>query len=71
MVKLGIQKETGREVAIKIMKKSEMQEDDLEMARMEIEIMKICQHPNIIQLYDVFENHDYIYIGIINNKELF
>lgn len=40
-----------------------MQVDDLEMARTEIEIMKICQHPNIIQLYDVFENIEYIYIS--------
>lgn len=45
------------------MKKIDMQADDLEMARTEIEIMKICQHPNIIQLYDVFENIDYIYIS--------
>ncbi len=40
-----------------------MQADDMEMARIEIEIMKICQHPNIIQLYDIFENNDYIYIS--------
>ena len=45
------------------MKKADMQVDDLEMARTEIEIMKICQHPNIIQLYDVFENIEYIYIS--------
>jgi len=45
------------------MKKNDMQADDIEMARTEIEIMKICQHPNIIQLYDVFENIDYIYIS--------
>ncbi len=40
-----------------------MKEDDIEMARTEIEIMKISQHPNIIRLYDVFENIDYIYIS--------
>ena len=42
-----------------------MQADDLEMARTEIEVMKISQHPNIIQLLDLFENIDYIYISII------
>jgi len=62
LVKLGKHKETGRLVAIKIMKKQEMKDDDLEMARTEIEIMKISQHPNIIRLYDVFENMEYIYI---------
>ena len=39
-----------------------MQNDDLELVRTEIEILKICQHPNIIQLYEVFENLDYFYI---------
>ena len=30
-----------------------MTNQDLELVRTEIEILKICQHPNIIQLYDV------------------
>lgn len=60
---MGKHKETGRLVAIKIMKKEEMKDDDIEMARTEIEIMKISQHPNIIRLYDVFENIEYIYIS--------
>ena len=25
-------------------------------------MLKICQHPNIIKFYDVFENQDSIYI---------
>ena len=25
-------------------------------------MLKVCQHPNIIKFYDVFENQDYIYI---------
>ncbi len=45
------------------MKKAEMKVEDMEMARTEIEIMKISQHPNIIRLYDVFENIEYIYIS--------
>ena len=62
LVKLGINKITGKKVAIKIMSKKEMKNEDLELVRSEIEILKICQHPNIIQLYDVFENIDYFYI---------
>ena len=46
------------------MSKKEMSMQDLELVKTEIEILKICQQPNIIQLYDVFENIDYIYIGI-------
>ena len=62
LVKLGIDKKTGQKVAIKIMKKSSMDSSDLELVRTEIEILKICQHPYIIRLYNVFENPDYLYI---------
>ena len=62
LIKLGINKKTGQKVAIKIMCKKDMSNQDLELMRTEIEILKICQHPNIIQLYDVFENTDYFYI---------
>ena len=62
LIKLGINKKTNKKVAIKIMSKSNMANDDLELVRTEIEILKICQHPNIIQLYDVFENINYFYI---------
>ena len=62
MVKLGINKETKEKVAVKIMNKNNMDSSDLELVRTEIEILKICQHPFIIKLYDVFENIDYIYI---------
>ena len=37
---------------------------DIQLFRSEIEILKICQHPNIIRLYDVFENQENIYISI-------
>ena len=62
LVKLGINKETKQKVAVKIMNKNTMDSSDLELVRTEIEILKICQHPYIIKLYDIFENVDYIYI---------
>jgi len=62
LVKLGINKQTKEKVAIKIMNKKKMDSSDIELMRTEIEILKICQHPNIIRLYDIFENIDYIYI---------
>ena len=62
LVKLGINKQTKKKVAIKIMSKSDMNTEDLELVRTEIEILKICQHPNIIHLYEVFENEKYFYI---------
>lgn len=43
--------------------------EDLELVKCELEILKICQHPNIIRLYDYIENTDNIYISkyFINN----
>jgi len=65
LVRLGIHKQTGRKVAVKIMNKKDMNNQDLELVKTEIEILKICQHPYIIRLYDVFENLEFIYISNI------
>lgn len=40
-----------------------MKTKELELQKREIEVLKLCQHPNIIRLLDVFENPDYIFIG--------
>ena len=63
LVRLGIHKNSGRKVAVKIMNKKDMSIQDLELVKTEIDILKISQHPNIIRLFDVFENVDFIYIS--------
>ena len=65
LVKLGIHNQTKRKAAIKIMNKREMKNKDLELVKVEIEILKIGQHPNIVRLYDVIETSDNIYISIL------
>ena len=62
LVKYGINIKTKQQVAIKIISKKNMNITDLEMAITEINILKICHHPYIIKLYDVFETNDEIYI---------
>jgi serine/threonine protein kinase len=62
LVRMAIHKNTKKSVAIKIMKKKDMNSQDIELMRREVEILKICQHPNIIRLLDIFENSDYIFI---------
>lgn len=58
-VQLGINKETGQEVAIKTIKKCKIEtEADLIRIRREIQIMSSVQHPNIIHIYEVFENKE-------------
>ncbi len=63
VVNLGIHKKTGNKVAIKIINKSSLKtEIDKELIKSEIDIMKLCHHPNIVKLLDHFENSEYIYI---------
>lgn len=52
-MQLGINKETGQEVAIKTIKKSKIEtEADLIRIRREVQIMSSVQHPNIIHIYE-------------------
>lgn len=62
VVKLGVHRNTKEEVAIKIIKKSEMDLKDMELVKSEIDIMIMCRHPNIVRLLDKFESKDYTYI---------
>ena len=62
LVKLAINKVTNQKVAVKIMDKKKMSSTRLESSRTEIEIMKICKHPNIIHFIDSYEDADFIYI---------
>lgn len=64
VVRLGIHKTSGERVAIKIIKKSAIKEKDLALVRYEIETLKMCQHPNIMKLLDVFETFEYLYLVI-------
>ncbi len=63
VVRLGIHKDAKHKVAIKIQSKKDMSQTEFELIRSEIEVLKICQHPNIIRIYDVFEDYENIYIS--------
>lgn len=55
-VKGGVNKKTGEKVAIKIIQKGQLNEEDLMALQNEIEIMANVDHPNIVKLYDIFED---------------
>ena len=57
-------KKLNKLVAVKIIAKGNLSENANILVRNEIEILKICHHPNIVRIYDVFENLDFIYISI-------
>ena len=73
-VRLGINKQTGEKVAIKILEKSKLSqyENKIKLAR-EIEILKKLKHPNIIQLYSVIETERQflLIMEYIKGKELY
>ena len=56
--------ETGRKVAVKTLCKKKMNSYELEVQRREIDVLKICQHPNVIRLLDVYEDIENIYMVI-------
>ena len=63
VVNLGIHKKTQQQVAVKIINKDSITTiEDKELVRIEIGILKLCHHPNVVRLLDHLENEDYIFI---------
>ena len=56
-VKRGVNRTTGEEVAIKIMTKSK-DNRKMEIIEIEIEVLKRVNHPNVIKLYEIFDNRN-------------
>lgn len=65
-------KEDGDKFAIKIVEKNVIKED-IKLLKREIDIMKKVDHPNILKLFEIFEDEQHVYIvmELINGSELF
>uniref|UniRef100_A0A672ZRW1 non-specific serine/threonine protein kinase n=1 Tax=Sphaeramia orbicularis TaxID=375764 RepID=A0A672ZRW1_9TELE len=61
-VKLGQHRQTGREVAIKIIDKTQLNPTSLQKLFREVRIMKILNHPNIVKLFEVIETEKTLYL---------
>ena len=73
-VKLAIHLPTQEYVAIKILEKSRINDkEELERVEKEIKYLKILNHPNIIQIYEVISNeyNYYIVMEYVSGGELF
>jgi calcium/calmodulin-dependent protein kinase I len=62
VVREGIRKVTGKKYAIKCISKKLIDKKELQLLEREIEIMKKLQHPNIIQLMEVVDSPDTLYL---------
>mmetsp|Transcript_19499 Transcript_19499/g.25144 ORF Transcript_19499/g.25144 Transcript_19499/m.25144 type:complete len:339 (-) Transcript_19499:196-1212(-) len=58
----GTQKETGNSYAIKVVTKKKLAREDEAALKDEVMILQEMEHPNIIRLYDFFEEPDFYYL---------
>eukprot|EP01102_Stenamoeba_stenopodia_P006323 TRINITY_DN1732_c0_g5_i1.p1 TRINITY_DN1732_c0_g5~~TRINITY_DN1732_c0_g5_i1.p1 ORF type:complete len:487 (-),score=81.42 TRINITY_DN1732_c0_g5_i1:24-1484(-) len=72
-VKLSVQKETGLEVAIKVISKKKATPQQLKDVESEVDILGKCRHPHIVQLNEVFQTFDmyYLVLEYVPGGELF
>jgi len=61
-VKLARHLPTGREVAVKVIDKTQMNQTSIQKLNREMKIMKRLDHPNIVRLYEVIETEKTLYL---------
>ncbi|XP_011666723.1 MAP/microtubule affinity-regulating kinase 3 isoform X3 [Strongylocentrotus purpuratus] len=63
-VKLAKHIPTGKEVAIKIIDKTQLNPSSLQKVYREVKIMKLLDHPNIVKLFEVIETDKTLYLAM-------
>jgi len=73
VVKEAVNRETGQHAAVKCIDKKELTQEDEDALEIETGILKEVDHPNIIQMYDFFEEERMYYIvtELMTGGELF
>ena len=72
-VRVCVHRESGAQRAVKVLRKSHMDEDEKRMFFNEINVLKDLDHPNILKMYEFFEDEKryYIVTDICKGGELF
>jgi len=72
-VRVCVHRESGAQRAVKVLRKAHMDEDEKRMFFNEINILKDLDHPNILKMYEFFEDEKryYIVTDICKGGELF
>ena len=63
-VKLMVHRKTKMERAVKIIKKHKVRPEEKEQMMMEVSILKTLDHPNIIKIFDMYEDQHFLYLVI-------
>jgi len=66
-------KKDQKEFAVKCIKKDMVEGEDIKLLRREVQIMKKLDHPNILKLYEVYEDDKqfFLVMELVKGKELF
>jgi calcium-dependent protein kinase len=72
-VRMCVHRSTNVQRAVKVLRKSKLNEDETRMLFNEISILKSMDHPNIIRMYEYFEDDKRYYLvqEICKGGELF
>jgi hypothetical protein len=72
-VKRATRKSDGKQFAIKVIKKSKLNSEELAVVHDEVEIMHKVNHPNCVQLFEMFETTKkmYMVLELLTGGELF
>jgi len=73
IVYLGVNKATGAKFAVKVINKKDLGKDYEKNLKMEVDILKKVNHPNIIALKELFDTPDKLYLvmELVTGGELF
>jgi len=73
IVYLGVNKTTGGKFAVKVINKKDLGKDYEKNLKMEVDILKKVNHPNIIALKELFDTPDKLYLvmELVTGGELF
>jgi len=73
VVKRAVRKSDGQQFAVKVIKKSKLNAEELAVVHDEVEIMHKVNHPNCVQLFEMFENNKkmYMVLELLTGGELF
>mmetsp|Transcript_17622 Transcript_17622/g.31624 ORF Transcript_17622/g.31624 Transcript_17622/m.31624 type:complete len:331 (-) Transcript_17622:1175-2167(-) len=73
IVKRTIRKKDGKELAVKIIKKTKLGQKELQIVHDEVKIMDKIHHPNCVKLEEIFETNKKLYLVMekLSGGELF
>lgn len=73
IVKRAVRKADKKDLAVKIIKKTKLKDEELEIVHEEVKIMDKINHPNCVRLVEIFETNKKLYLvmEMLSGGELF